>query len=146
VVLGWANQPMTLGDVTPEELAASIEPGYLASPRVAMRALFYAPDVPLALIEADEAAGSTTPSCLGRDALLPGIVHAASAAIDCPLFLMHGAVDTSPDPHGEVPFFRGSRDVTLMVLEDTAHCHNFATLRHRLWDRLDRWIGSVPTA
>ena len=110
-----------------------------------MRKLFYWPDVPQGLIEADEAAGSTTPSCLGRDALTPGIVHEASARITCPVFLMHGEIDTSPDPHGEVAFFKASPDVTLMVLERTAHCHNFATLRHRLWDRLDAWVTSTPT-
>ena len=58
---------------------------------------------------------------------------------------MHGEIDTSPDPHGEVAFFKASPDVTLMVLERTAHCHNFATLRHRLWDRLDGWVTSTPT-
>lgn len=145
-VLGWSNQPMVLGDTDPATLAASITPGYLASPRQTMRALFYAADVPLALIEADEACGTKTPACLGRDALTPGIVHAASAAIASPVFVMHSDVDTSPAPHGEVAFFSGSCDVTLMVLEDTAHCHNFGVLRHRLWDRLDRWIDSLPLA
>ena len=145
-VLGWANQPMVLGDTDPATMAASITPGYLSTPRPMMRALFYAADVPLALIEADEACATRTPACLGRDALTPGIVHMASAAIISPVFVMHSDVDTSPAPHGEAAFFTGSRDVTLMVLEDTAHCHNFATLRHRLWDRLDRWIDSLPIA
>jgi pimeloyl-ACP methyl ester carboxylesterase len=143
-VLGWANQPLVLAGLDPAALAASIAPGYLASPREQMRPLFYAPDVPKALIEADEAAGSTTPACLGRDALRPGIVHEASAAITVPVFVMHGAIDTSPNPHGEVAFFSASNDVTLMRLPDTAHCHNFATLRHRLWNRLHVWIASLP--
>lgn len=144
--LGWANQPMVLGDTDPATMAKAIAPGYLATPRETMRALFYWPDVPLALVEADEAAGSTTPACLGRDALTPGIVHADAAAMTCPVFLMHGQIDTSPDPLGEARYFRASRDVTVMTLEETAHCHNFATLRHRLWDRLDRWIASLPVA
>jgi pimeloyl-ACP methyl ester carboxylesterase len=145
-VLGWANLPMVLGDIDPAEMAAAIRPGYLPSPRVAMRGFFYAPDVPLALIKADEAAGTTTPSCLGRDALTPGIVHAEAAAIACPVFIAHGVIDTSPDPRGEAAYFKASQDVTVMVLPDTAHCHNFATLRHRLWDRMDRWIASLPIA
>jgi pimeloyl-ACP methyl ester carboxylesterase len=144
-VLGWANQPMVLGDVSPETLANSLQAGYQPRPGGGvLRALFYAPDVPVALIEADEAIGTTTPYCLARDALVPGIVHAAAAAITCPVFVMHGEIDTSPNPHAEVPFFKGSHDVSLMVLEASAHCHNFATLRHRLWDRLDGWIGSLP--
>lgn len=143
-VLGWTNQPMQLGDTDPATLAQSIAPGYLASPRAAMRTLFYAADVPPALIEADEASGSTTPSCLGRDALQPGIVHDASATIACPVFIAHGAIDTSPDPHGEVPYFKASRDVTMMVLSDSAHCHNFSGRRHALWHRLDHWLDSLP--
>jgi pimeloyl-ACP methyl ester carboxylesterase len=143
-VLGWANQPLVLAGLDPAELAASIAPGYLASPREKMRPLFYAPDVPQALIEADEAAGSTTPACLGRDALRPGIVHEASASITVPVFVMHGAIDTSPNPQGEIAFFSASNDITLMRLPETAHCHNFATLRRRLWDRLDSWIAALP--
>ncbi len=145
-VLGWANQPMVLHDMDAATLAGVTLPvGYIPTPRPPMRKLFYWPDVPQGLIEADEAAGSTTPSCLGRDALTPGIVHEASARITCPVFLMHGEIDTSPDPHGEVAFFKASPDVTLMVLERTAHCHNFARLRHCLWDRLDAWVTSTPT-
>jgi pimeloyl-ACP methyl ester carboxylesterase len=145
-VLGWANQPLVLAGLDPAVLAASIAPGYLASPREKMRPLFYAPDVPEALIETDEAAGSTTPACLGRDALRPGIVHEESAAITVPVFVMHGSTDTSPNPHGEAAFFRASNDITLMRLPETAHCHNFATLRHRLWDRLDSWIVAFPAS
>ena len=143
-VLGWANQPLVLAGLDPAALAASIAPGYLASPRAQMRPLFYAPDVPKTLIEADEAAGSTTPACLGRDALRPGIVHEAAAAITVPVFIMHGSIDTSPNPHGEVTFFSGTDNVALMRLPETAHCHNFATLRHRLWDRLESWIAAFP--
>jgi len=140
-VLGWANEKMLLGDTDPETLAASIQPGYLATPREMMRALFYAADVPPAVVETDEAAGSTTPACLGRDALRPGIVHAESALVTCPVFLVHGVVDTSPAPHREPAYFTGSCDVTLMVLQGSAHCHNFAGTRRVLWDRLDAWIS-----
>ena len=144
-VLGWTNQAMVLHDTDAATLAGVTLPvGYIPTPREPLRTLFYWADVPQELIEADEAAGSATPSCLGRDALTPGVVHEASARIACPVFLMHGEIDTSPDAHGEVAFFKASRDVTLMVLEKTAHCHNFSALRHRLWNRLDAWIASTP--
>ena len=143
-VLGWANQPMVLGDMDPATLAQIIQPGYIATPRAAMRTLFYAPDVPMDVVEADEANASLTPSCLGRDALTPGIVHAASAAIDVPVFVCHGSTDTSPDPHGEIRYFTASTDVTLLVLPQTGHCHNFAARRHVLWQRMDDWIASLP--
>ena len=145
-VIGWANQPPVLGDVDPAELAAGLRDGYLASPRGAMRALFYAPDVPIALIEADEAEFSLTPANFGRDALTAGIVHAAAAAINCPVFLGYGAIDTSPAPHAEPAFFSASPDVTLAVWPRAAHCQNFASTRQMIWDRIDRWVDSTKTA
>jgi pimeloyl-ACP methyl ester carboxylesterase len=143
-VLGWANAPMLLGETDPATLAATIRPGYLTTPRAVMRPLFYAPDVPLGLIEADEAIASPTPACLGRDALRPGIVHEAAAAVTCPVFLLQGATDTSSNPHGEPGYFKSSEDISLILPRHTAHCHNFAGSRQLWWDRLDRWIASLP--
>jgi hypothetical protein len=42
-------------------------------------------------------------------------------------------------PHDDVAFYSASRDVTLVVVEDAAHCHNFAPARTRLWDRIGAW-------
>ncbi len=144
-VIGWANQPMVLCDTDVASMTGALLPGgYLPSPRADMRALFYLPDVPQELVEADEANGSLTPSCLGRDALTPGIAHEASAAITAPILVCHSVVDTSPDPWGEVRYFKASKDVTLNVLEGAAHCQNFAATRRQHWERLDRWIDSLP--
>jgi pimeloyl-ACP methyl ester carboxylesterase len=144
-VLGWANQPMTLGDTDTRTLSNTLVPsGYIPAPRKLLHKLFYLPDVPAAVVEADEALATATPSCLGRDALTPGIVHAEAAAIAVPVLVVHGVVDTSPDPWGEIRFFKGSQDVTLSVLEGSAHCHNFAATRRQHWTRLNRWIDSLP--
>jgi pimeloyl-ACP methyl ester carboxylesterase len=141
-VLGWANAPMQLGDTDIAEMMMSIPAyGYLPSPREPLRALCFLPDVPTALIEADEAQRSLSPACLGRDALTPGIVHAAAASITCPVFLQHGVVDTSPDPLAEAVYFRSSPSVTVFVLEGSAHCHNFAATRLAGWQALDDWIA-----
>lgn len=140
-VIGWANEPMVLGDTDPATLRADLVPsGYLPTPRVPMRGFFYAPDVPLALIEADEASGSTTPSCLGRDALTPGIVHEAAARIAVPVLVVHSAIDTSSAPERETAYFSASPDVELQRLADAAHCQNFASNRADHWHRLDEWI------
>jgi pimeloyl-ACP methyl ester carboxylesterase len=144
-VFGWANLPMVLGGADPATLAASIPAeGYLDTPKEPMRPLFFMPDVPTDIVLADEAVRSPTPACLGRDALTPGIVHAASASIAVPVFVLQGIVDTSPDPWGEPAYFKGSTDVTLHVLAGAAHCQNFATTRVQHWSRFDRWIDSRP--
>jgi pimeloyl-ACP methyl ester carboxylesterase len=141
-VLGWANAPMMLGDTTPEEMLANTPTsGYLPSPREAMRALFYLPDVPLDLIEQDEALGGPSPASLGRDALTPGIVHDAAARIACPVFIHHGEVDTSPEPRAEAGFFSASTSVSVFVHQGSAHCHNLATTRGDGWRALDNWIN-----
>lgn len=140
-VLGWANEPMILGDTDVATLQAGLIPtGYLATPRVPMRRLFYADDVPLALIEADEAAGSTTPASLGRAALTPGIVHDAAARIAAPVLIVQSVVDTSPDPQREPAYFSAAPSVELQILEGAAHCQNFAGTRARHWAQLNDWI------
>ncbi len=140
-VLGWANEPMTLGDTDVATLTAGLVPGgYLATPREPMRALFYAPDVPASLIAADEAHGSTTPACLGRAALTPGIVHAAAAKIAVPVLVVQSEVDTSPSPEREPGYFSASPETELQILADAAHCQNFAGTRHLHWAALDAWI------
>jgi pimeloyl-ACP methyl ester carboxylesterase len=144
-ILGWSNQPLALSAEAIAMLKSHcVEHGYAAPPRTNMRAFFYGKDVPMALVEADEALASRTPSCLLRDSLTPDIVHAEAAAVQCPVFIAQGSIDTSPNPHREVPLYAGSRDVTLMMMDDTAHCHNFEPSRHRLWNRLDGWIGGLP--
>jgi pimeloyl-ACP methyl ester carboxylesterase len=143
-LLGWSNQTIGLTETqgtTLREMA--IPEGYHPSPRQQMRPLFYAEDVPLELIEADEAASCLTPSCMGRDALTPGIVAEASARLTCPVFLLYGGVDISPDPRQEVAFFKSSPHITLALEPGAAHCHNLASQRHAIWRSLAAWIGSL---
>lgn len=141
-VLGWANEAMVLGDTDVATLRAGLIPsGYLASPRGEMRKLFYWPDVPENLIVADEAAGSATPATLGRDALTPGIVHAAAARITVPVLVVQSEIDTSPAPEKEPGYFSASPDVELQRVPNAAHCQNFASTRLEHWRALDEWIA-----
>jgi pimeloyl-ACP methyl ester carboxylesterase len=140
-VLGWSNQPMVLGDTDVASLQAGLMPsGYLATPREPMRKLFYWPDVPTDLIEADEASGSKTPACLGRDALTPGIVHKASAQIGVPVLIVQSEIDTSPAPKKEPEYFSLSPNVELQIFNNAAHCQNFASNRKLHWQQLNDWI------
>jgi pimeloyl-ACP methyl ester carboxylesterase len=140
-VLGWANEPMVLGDTDAASLMASLPDfGYLDTPRAPMRKLFYLSDVPKALIEADEAHGSATPACIARDSLTPGIVHAAASQIEVPVLVVQSVVDTSPAPAREPAYFSNSAGVELQVLESAAHCQNFASTRLVHWNSLNSWI------
>jgi pimeloyl-ACP methyl ester carboxylesterase len=143
-VFGWANEPMILGDTDVATLQAGLIPsGYLPTPREPMRTLFYWPDVPQALIAADEAHGSTTPACLGRAALTSGVMHEASKQIRVPVLLVQSAIDTSPAPDKERAYFSGSPSVELHRLKDAAHCQNFAGTRAKHWAELNEWIDRI---
>jgi pimeloyl-ACP methyl ester carboxylesterase len=141
-VLGWANEPLDLTGVDVAQLRAGIIPsGYVETERAPMRPLFYWPDVPQSLIDADEANGSATPASLGRFALTPGIVHEAAARITVPVLVVQSAVDTSPAPEKELTYFSASASVMLQRLESAAHCQNFASTRAQHWRDLNDWIG-----
>jgi pimeloyl-ACP methyl ester carboxylesterase len=140
-VFGWANEPMILGDTDVATLQAGLIPsGYLRTAREPMRTLFYWPDMPKSLIDADEAHASATPVTLGRDALTLGIVHQASASIRVPVLVVQSVIDTSPAPDKELAYFSSSPSVELHRLEDAAHCQNFAGTRVKHWAGLNDWI------
>jgi hypothetical protein len=67
----------------------------------------------------------------------------AAKAVDVPVFLGLGERDTAPRPYDEPRYYPASADITLFLLPRSAHCHNFASTRTRLWDRLAAWIPSV---
>ncbi|UGQ11999.1 alpha/beta fold hydrolase [Yinghuangia sp. ASG 101] len=112
--------------------------------RSRMRSWFHRDDVPEAVVAADDATTLTVvPRRAGAQASVPGTARDAAAAVDVPVFLCYGDVDVSPDPHREPAFFPNSRDVTLYLLRDAAHCHNMAGTRHLLWHRLLHWCDTL---
>jgi alpha-beta hydrolase superfamily lysophospholipase len=144
-VLGWSNIGVRFegGQARGMSDAAAHE-GYLPAPRALTRTLFHLPDVPADLIEEDDARAGLTPANLGRAAMAPGVVAHEAAQIDCPVLLLYGEVDTSPDPHAEVGFYRACREITLTLLRGSAHMHNYASTRREGWHRIERWIESDP--
>ena len=142
-VLGWSNIGVRFeGDEGRAMSDAAAQEGYLPAPRALTRALFHLPDVPADLIEEDDARAGVTPANLGRAAMTPGIVAGDAAQIDCPLLLLYGDVDTSPDPYAEVGLYRSCRDITLVVLRGSAHMHNYASTRRDGWRRIGQWLES----
>jgi pimeloyl-ACP methyl ester carboxylesterase len=113
-------------------------------PRGPNHGWLHRPDVPAAVIAADDAEAVRWPRQSYVEALLPGYSAEFAGQVDCSVFLGFGDHDVPPVPHDEVAFYTRSRDVTLYVLRDAAHCHNFATTRTQLWERIDRWAESLP--
>ncbi|MCV7092772.1 alpha/beta hydrolase [Mycobacterium interjectum] len=126
-------------------LAALPEP-YAEGPREYLQGWFHLADVPADVVAADcVTAKSVVPRVFGT-AMIPGVVSEYAARIGVPVLLGYGVVDVSPDPRAEAGLFRGSPDITTVVLPDSAHCHNMASSRHRLWRRVLDWAATVTSA
>lgn len=120
--------------------------GYNYQPRRTpwQRYLFYWDDVPEAVLAADEAAGTTFPVEAARAlAARNGPNAQAAAAVRVPILLGFGERDVVRDPRAEVPAYESATDLQLIVVPRSAHCHNLASSRHWLWDRMIRWANSV---
>jgi pimeloyl-ACP methyl ester carboxylesterase len=81
---------------------------------------------------------------VGMTALVPGSIQPELARIDAPTLVAVGDRDiagaTGALP-GQLP---ACDDLTLLTLAGTGHNHNWAESRLALWDRLVRWVGSLP--
>jgi pimeloyl-ACP methyl ester carboxylesterase len=106
-------------------------------PREPNHVWLHRPDVPADVIAADDAEAAAWPRQPYVEALQTG--YSARFAAD--VFVAFGDHDVPPEPHADVAYYPRSRDVTLFVLPDSAHCHNFASTRTQLWDRLGVWAG-----
>lgn len=116
--------------------------GYNRTTPATQRERFYSEKVPLAIIEAEEAARVPMPNGVA-EALIPGRTASAAGRIQVPVLLAFGDRDVSPDRYGEPAFYRRSNDVTLLTLTDAGHAHNSAPGRVAFWDRIVNWMESV---
>ncbi|MGO8859509.1 MAG: alpha/beta fold hydrolase [Acidimicrobiales bacterium] len=114
-----------------------------ASDQDKARRMNYLEDVPDDVIAAHEALKTNSPGYSSAATLIPGIVAADAAAIDVPVFLGFAERDTSRDPLMEVGSYPGAKDVTLHLLEGSAHATSCATTRQMQWDRILRWLFSL---
>jgi pimeloyl-ACP methyl ester carboxylesterase len=118
---------------------ADWDAGYAIAPREPNHSWLYTASTPADVVAADDATVTRWPRQSYVEALMAGYSASFAPRVECPLFLGFGERDIPERPHDEVAFYTGSRDVTLYVLQDAAHCHNFASTRTRLWNRLARW-------
>ncbi|MDT5016953.1 MAG: hypothetical protein QOD39_3113 [Mycobacterium sp.] len=120
---------------------------HTVAPRDYLADLFYAGEVPQEVIDADTAAQSRVPLRAAAEVTTPGMVERYTPRVNVPVFLAFGAaVDVAPSPHTEPANYTGSPDVTLHVVPKSGHCHNFASHRGQLWDRIARWVSTVVPA
>lgn len=103
----------------------------------------YGPYTEDAVIALDAQFTSRWPRRPYVEALMPGFTSRYAAEIRVPLFLGFGELDVTTTPHAEPSFYPNSTDVTLHLLEGSAHCHNMARSRHAQWDRIARWLTSL---
>lgn len=114
---------------------------YGSTPRDPNHAWLHHHDVPAAVIAADDAKAARWPRQSYVEALHAGHSARFAAELDCNVFLGFGDHDIPPVPHADVAYYPRSQDVTLYVLRNSAHCHNFASTRAQLWDRIGLWAG-----
>lgn len=113
--------------------------GYATPYREPFRDIFYRPDTPPELVAADGETVAAWPRQSYVDGLVAGYSADLAAQVECPVFLCFGEHDVHERPRDEVAFYAKSRDIRMVVLENAAHCHNFAASRGVLWDRLCAW-------
>lgn len=113
-------------------------------PRAHLHDMLYAADVPESVLAADRAHVSRVPARANAEVMTPGFVQPYAALVDVPVFLGYGGVfDLSPDIFAESHNYPRAPRVELYVLEGSAHAHNFASTRTRLWDKIAGWLDAV---
>jgi pimeloyl-ACP methyl ester carboxylesterase len=120
---------------------------HVFAPREYLADLFYAGEVPQGVIDADTAVQSRVPLRSAAEVTTPGFVANYAPQLDVPVLLAFGAaLDVSPNPHAEPINYIGAPDVTLYLVPNSGHCHNFASHRGQLWDRIAAWVPTVVAA
>jgi pimeloyl-ACP methyl ester carboxylesterase len=117
---------------------------YHGAPREQYRGIFHAIDVPDDLLAYDDAECHTLiPRNAGIDGMTPGFAQPFADRIRSPVFLAFGEFDVSADPRAEPQGYPGSSDITVVVVPQMAHMHNFAETRAQLWERFSEWLPII---
>ena len=104
---------------------------------------FMARDVPRAVRAAFGAQQTELLYSCGLTSMLPHVTDKEKSEITVPVFVGFGENDLTRDFFGSAVRYTSTRDITLFVLPGSAHCHNLATLRTVLWDRLAHWASGL---
>jgi len=116
-------------------------------PETARRAApgsFFLPDVPRPVKAAFSAERTELLYGCALSTMIPGHTDAEKATVAVPVLLAFGDHDLTDDYEANAAGYRSCADLTLFVLEGSAHCHNQAGTRALLWDRVAEWVVSAP--
>jgi pimeloyl-ACP methyl ester carboxylesterase len=107
---------------------------------------FFADDVPEAVQRAfADQAVPLLPTC-GLTSMIPDSARAERASIDVPTFVAFGDDDLVTDYAASLAQYGSVTDAALYVLAGSGHCHNQASGRHLLWNRMLEWLESVSSS
>jgi pimeloyl-ACP methyl ester carboxylesterase len=96
-------------------------------------------------VEALQAARAPLLVSAGLFSMIPGSCAPECAQLATPLLLAAGDRDIAGAPHELPASFPGSRDITLLVLAETGHCHFLFDSRRGLFARAAQWCETVAT-
>ena len=78
----------------------------------------------------------------GLTSMIPNVTDEEKSRIEVPVLVAFGDHDLTDAYERAAARYTASRDVTLYVLPGSAHCHNQASSRAQLWDRIVEWMDS----
>jgi hypothetical protein len=113
--------PFHWEDVPEDILRADMEGGY-----------------PLRRAPAPPFGSVTIPPC-AVTMMSPGVIAREAAAVRVPVLVGVGERDTCPNPLAEPSAYPNSGDVTVYMVPQMAHMHNFASTRAQLWHLTEAW-------
>ena len=87
--------------------------------------------------------GSLTSPGFGASTMQPGAMADEAARIDVPVLLAMGERDVCHPPAEEVGALKTATDISVVVVSQMAHMHNFAATRAQVWERLDEFVAHV---
>lgn len=114
--------------------------GSLTLDRRVLHPFFFSPQVPAALIEADDADATVVPAGVVAS-LQPGSAAPTAAQIRAPIYLGFTEIDVVSSPHAEPAAYVSSTSITLSVQSGRGarHCGNFEPGRFDLWRDMVSW-------
>jgi pimeloyl-ACP methyl ester carboxylesterase len=123
------------------QFQATAAPDRLESPE--RRAIFYGEKAEKDGVAALKLARDTLLVVAGLQTLIPGSIAPQMKTIEVPVFLGVGDQDIVGPTHAIPAVLPNSRDISLLVLPDTGHCHFIFPSRHTLFERIAQWTRMI---